>query len=356
MKNNPKYFRGARNHINNTFSQLAYEEDPEFREWSRLEGDDKNLSKTHCITVFPKTIVNKVKSPDVGMDYSLNAYQGCEHGCAYCYARPTHEYWGLDAGLDFEQTILIKKNADELLTSYLKTFKGAVSAITLSGNTDCYQPIERKLELTRQLLHIFLKYKYPVGIITKNTMVLRDLDILSQLSELNLVHIYLSINTLDEDLRRKMEPRTSSVKKRLYTLKTLTEHNIPTSVMMAPLIPGLNSHEIISLCKEVSEQGARYVSYTLVRLNGKTEIVFRDWLKDAYPDRASRVWKQIEAAHGGRVGDSRFGTRMKGEGTFATAIAQQFTVARNRFFPNYEPFQFNTQLFRNQQTNQISLF
>jgi len=280
----------------------------------------------------PKTIVNQVDSIDVGMEYSLNPYQGCEHGCIYCYARNSHQYWGHDAGLGFETKIIVKKNAPELLEKKLLSPGWKVKPIVLSGNTDCYQPLEKKFELTRDLLKVFNKYKHPVGIITKNTLISRDIDILEDLANDNQVSVIMSVTTLDEQLRRIMEPRTSSAKKKLDTIALLSEKGIRVSVMNAPIIPGLNHSEIPKVAKAVSESGAVSIGYTMVRLNGSIGEIFKDWLLKNFPDRAEKVWNQICDVHGGSVNDSRWKTRMKGEGQIASSINQLFTASKKNYF------------------------
>ena len=241
--------RGAQLNVSNRFEAQQHEFRDDFLNYCATEGDEVQNNNTVLIDTFPKTIVNKVNSPDVGMEYSLNPYQGCEHGCIYCYARNSHEYWGYSAGLDFERKILVKKNAVELLEKKLRSRKWEAKPIILSGNTDCYQPIEKKLKITRQLLETFLKYKHPVGIITKNALLQRDMDILRELAEDDLVSVTLSVTSLSEETRRILEPRTASIKKRLETIEILSRNNIPVNVMMAPIIPAINSHEIMSLAK-----------------------------------------------------------------------------------------------------------
>ncbi|MGA8852886.1 MAG: PA0069 family radical SAM protein, partial [Christiangramia sp.] len=260
--------RGAQLNVSNRFDEHSHETRDDFLNYCASEGDEPENNRTTIIETFPKTIVNKVTSPDVGMDFSLNPYQGCEHGCIYCYARNSHEYWGYSAGKDFEQKILVKRNAVELLEKKLKSKSWEAKPIVLSGNTDCYQPIEKKLKITRSLLQTFLKYRHPVGMITKNALIQRDMDILKELAQENLVHVNISITSLKEETRRILEPRTASIKKRLETVEKLSAANIPVSVMMAPIIPSINSHEIMPLVKEIAERGALGVGYTIVRLNG----------------------------------------------------------------------------------------
>jgi DNA repair photolyase len=337
--------RGAQHHTANKFLEYTSELRDDFINHCAIEGDEPQNTKTNFITTFPKTIVNKVNSPDVGMGYSLNPYQGCEHGCVYCYARNSHEYWGYNAGLDFEQKILVKKNAPELLENHLKKKSWKAAAIVLSGNTDCYQPIEKKLKITRELLQIFLKYKHPVGIITKNALIQRDMDILEELAKDNLIHVSISITSLQESIRRILEPRTATIAKRLETVKALTNIGVPVNVMMAPIIPAINSHEILPLVKEVAKRGAVSMGYTIVRLNGAIGEVFTEWIKKTLPDRAEKVLHQIAACHGGTLNDSQYGRRMKGEGNIAGQIHQQFVIARKKYLPNEHVKALNTSLF-----------
>jgi DNA repair photolyase len=262
----------------------------------------------------------------------MNPYQGCEHGCVYCYARNTHEYYGFSAGLDFESKIIVKKNAARLLEQeVLKPGWNAVP-IMLSGNTDCYQPQEKKFEITRSVLKVLAQYRHPVSIISKNSLVLRDLDVLQDLASDNLVHVYISITTLDEELRRTLEPRTASSIKRLKTVEALAKANVPVGIMNAPIIPGLNHHEIPAILKAASEHGALNAGMTIVRLNGSISILFEDWLRKNFPDRFDKVWNQICSLHDGNVNDSQFGRRMRGEGNIADAIHQLFRSSKKKYF------------------------
>lgn len=313
--------------------------------------------RTKFITIYPKTIVNKVKSPDLGMTYSMNPYQGCEHGCTYCYARPTHEYWGYRSGTDFEEIVLVKKNAVALLEQTLQKKSWKVAPIVLSGNTDCYQPCEREFKLTRELLKVMLKYKHPVSIITKNALILRDIDLLKKLAELHLVRVQLSITSLNEDLRRRLEPRTATVKKKLDVLQQLSEAGIPVAVFFSPVIPGLNDHELFAVAKAAKKHGAIKFHYQLVRLNGSTAVVFTDWLEKNYPDRMDKVLHLLRDLRGGALNDSRFGTRMKGEGNYAEFLQQQKQVATNRYFKEQIQIELRCDLFQVPSNhNQLSLF
>lgn len=328
--------RGAQRNIANKFFELHHETRDDFLNFCETEGEEADRNRTNYIEVFPKSFVNKIHSPDVGMNFSANPYQGCEHGCVYCYARNSHEYWGYGAGLDFERNILVKKNAPQLLDEKLKNKNWKPQTIVFSGNTDCYQPIERKLGITRKCLEVLLKWKHPTGIITKNSLVLRDLDILKEMARLNIITVNISITSLSEETRRLLEPRTASIKQRLKTVQVLSENNIPVGVMMAPIIPSLNSHEIIPLVKRVAEMGAKNVAYTIVRLNGQIAALFKDWAYKTIPDKAERILNQIAECHGGNLNDSQFGRRMRGEGVIAAQISATMALAKKKFMKGRE--------------------
>jgi DNA repair photolyase len=334
--------RGAQLKTENKFLKAQYVTD-------HIEGLDEPLFSSPTTQVFyetPKKVVNKVTSPDLGMMYSINPYQGCEHGCIYCYARNTHEYWGFNAGLDFESKIIVKKEAPTLLEKFILHPDWNPVPIAVSGNTDCYQPLERKLEITRSILKVFANYRHPLGMITKNSLVLRDLDLLTDLAKDNLVHVYISITTLDEDLRRVMEPRTASASKRLQTVEALSNAGVPVGIMNAPIIPGLNHHEIPNVLKAAADHGAQAVGMTIVRLNGSIGKIFEDWLRKNFPDRFDKVWNQICAMHGGHVNDSEFGRRMTGEGNFAEAIHQLYRTSKKRYFKDRSMPVYNLTKFR----------
>lgn len=334
--------RGAQIKPANRFSKLSLEKE-------HIEGID-DFTESDIRTQFfmekAASIVNVVNSPDVGMQYSVNPYQGCEHGCVYCYARNSHEYWGFNAGLDFESKIVVKENAPALLEKFLLAQTWQPAPISLSGNTDCYQPAERKFKITRQLLGILAKYKNPVSIITKNSLVLRDVDILKDLASENLVHVYVSITSLDEAVRQLLEPRTATAKKRLMVIETLAKANIPVGVMVAPIIPAINQHEISNIVKAAADAGACAANMIVVRLNGAIASIFKDWLKKNYPDRHEKVIHQIESLHGGRVNDSRLGKRMRGEGEFAELIQQQFKMAKRKYLVGKQMPPYNLTAFR----------
>lgn len=348
--------RGAQLNVHNRFLKHIYEQREDFLEFCRLEGEEADKNKTEYIPVFPKTVVNKVTSPDVGMGYSLNPYQGCEHGCVYCYARNAHEFWGYDAGLDFERKILVKKEAARLLEEKLQSKTWKAATIVLSGNTDCYQPAERQFEITRQCLEVFYKYRHPVGIITKNALVLRDLDVLKQLNAHQLVGINISITSLSEKTRRLLEPRTTTIKRRLQTVKTLSQEGIPVNAMLAPIIPGINSHELMKLAKTAADYGALSFGFTVVRLNGAIGQIFTDWIKKAMPDRAEKVLHLIQDCHGGSINDSRFGIRSRGEGKIAEQIHDMARLARQKYFKNRAFPKLRTDLHDQYKNGQMKLF
>ena len=330
MEQRDDYFngRGAQIKTGNKFLKNQYVTD-------HVEGLDEPLLENPATQVFEETakkIVNKVDSPDLRNMFSTNPYQGCEHGCIYCYARNTHEYYGFSAGLDFESKIIVKKNAAELLEKFILHPSWQPVPIMISGNTDCYQPQERKYQLTRSMLKVLATYRHPVSMITKNGLVIRDIDLLKDLASENLVQVYISITTLNEELRRKMEPRTASGIKRLNTVEQLAKAGVPVGVMTAPLIPGLNHHEIPELLKAASNAGALSAHMTVVRLNGSIGKIFEDWLRKNFPDRFEKVWNQISSLHDGNVNDSQFGRRMRGDGNIADAIHQLFTVSKRKYF------------------------
>ena len=348
--------RGAQQNTPNKFLEHFHEIEEDFLEFCRLEGEESDNNKTQYIPVFPKKIINKVTSPDVGMMYSMNPYQGCEHGCIYCYARNTHEFWGYSAGLDFERRILIKKEAPKLLESKLKSKSWQAETIVLSGNTDCYQPAEKKTKITRACLEVFLKYRHPVGIITKNALVLRDLDILQELAKDNLVGVNISVTSLSEDTRRLLEPRTTTIAKRLKAIKVLSENNVPVNAMLAPIIPGINSHEIMKLAKAVSDNGASSMAFTVVRLNGAIGQIFTDWIKKALPHKADKVLSQIRACHDGNLNDSRFGIRGVGQGKVAEHIHEMVRLARHTYFKDKRFPRLNKELHEQFKNGQLKLF
>ncbi len=357
MEQNPPFQRGRGAQINPTskYEQVVRDEQP--IDWSLVPEEWEETSlKTEYLETHPKTILNKVISADIPLEWSLNPYQGCEHGCIYCYARNTHPYWGYSAGLDFEQKILIKRNAATLLEQQLKKKSWKAVPVMFAGNTDVYQPAERKFGLTRQCLEVFWKYRHPVSIITKNSLILRDLDLLTSLAAERLVHVAISITTLEEELRQFLEPRTASVKQRLHTVETLTKAGIPVFVMMAPIIPGLNDHEIFALVKAAADAGALGVGHNIVRLNGDVGVIFEDWLRKAMPDRADKVLHKIRDTHGGNLHDHRPGTRMRGEGKIAEMIHAQMRLAKRKYLEGRQMPAYNLDLHEQHKSAQLRLF
>lgn len=344
--------RAAQFNPQNKFMSAAYMQ--EFAEG--IDDWEQEERKTTYIFDQSKSIVNEVKSPDVEMLWSANPYQGCEHGCIYCYARNSHEYWGYSAGIDFESKIVVKRNAPELLRQFFERKSWKPAPISFSGNTDCYQPIERKMGITRALLAVCLEYRNPVFILTKNALVLRDLDLIQDLAKGNLVQVWTSITGTDEQMRLKLEPRTSSYKNRFKLLDSLARHDVPVGLMNAPIIPGLNDDQMHDVLKAASEAGARWAAYTVVRLNGAIGPLFEDWLRKAFPDRAEKVWNMIRACHQGAVEDSRNGARMLGDGPIAELIKSQFKLYCKNFHLNEQKHEWNLQGFRRNNYGQGNLF
>jgi len=293
-----------------------------------------------------KSIVNKVESPDVGMMYSMNPYAGCEHGCIYCYARNVHENWGYSAGLDFERKIIVKINAPQLLRKFLMQQKWDATPIMLSGNTDCYQPAEQTYRLTRGLLEVCNEFNQPVGILTKNSWILKDKDVLQEMAKKKIVSAMVSITSFNEDLRRVMEPRTTTAKQKLKVINELSSAGVRMGIMMGPMIPGLNEHEMQRIMKAARDNGATFTAYTFIRLNGAIKFLFHDWLFKNFPDRADKVWHLIEHSHDGKVNDSRWGVRMRGEGPIAKLVAQQYKKYGKLYGMNAEEWSLDTSIFR----------
>ena len=339
-----KYVKGRGAQIN---TQNKFLKNQRVRE--HVEGIDDWTEKNEATQYFEdiaKSIVNKVESPDVGMFYSMNPYQGCEHGCIYCYARNSFEYWGYSAGLDFERKIIVKKNAPELLRKFLMNPKWECVPIGLSGNTDCYQPAEQKFRLTWGLLEVCNEFNQPVGMITKNAGMLRDKDLLSEMAAKRLVSILVSITSFNEDLRRVMEPRTTTAMQRLKLIEEMSKAGVRMGVMLGPMIPGLNEHEMHDIIKAASEVGATFSAYTFIRLNGAIKLLFHDWLYKNFPYRADKVWHLIEASHDGKVNDSRWGVRMRGEGNIAEIVAMQYRKYTKKYGLNHERLELDCSKFR----------
>jgi DNA repair photolyase len=274
-----------------------------------------------------KSIITRNSSPDVGFETSLNPYRGCEHGCIYCYARPTHEYLGFSAGLDFESKIMVKLNAPDLLRAEFESPRWEPQTLVMSGVTDPYQPIERKLQLTRRCLEVVAEFRNPVAIITKNRLVTRDIDVLSDLAKHSAAAVNISVTSLDPGLQRVLEPRTSSPQARLDAVAQLRAAKVPVGVMVAPIIPGLTDHEVPKILEACGKAGAQFAGYTIVRLPWAVAPLFEHWLEEHFPDRKQKVLGRIMHLRGNRLNNSKWHTRMTGEGIFAEQIATLFKVA-----------------------------
>ncbi len=330
--------RGAGHNPANRFETTHHE-----LELDQVEEDEEYLAalgrpRTQYLPDHSRTIIAENDSPDVGFEVSINPYRGCEHGCIYCYARPTHEFLGYSAGLDFETKILVKEDAPELLRKQLSSPRWQPRPLGLSGVTDPYQPLERKLELTRRCLAVLAEFRQAVTIITKNRLVTRDIDLLGELARHGAGGVFVSITSLDADLIGKLEPRTSRPSGRLEAIAALAEAGIPVGVMVAPVIPGLTEHEMPAILKAAAQAGARSAGYTLVRLPMAVAGLFQDWLENHFPDRKDKVLGRIRATHGGRLNDARFGVRMGGEGHQAELISRLFRTASRRAGLNQRPW------------------
>jgi DNA repair photolyase len=310
--------RGAASNPANRFEPITIEHD---------EEPPPGVIPTRYLVDGSKTVIASNNSPDVGFDISINPYRGCEHGCIYCYARPTHEFFGLSSGLDFESVIFAKKDAPQQLRKELRARSFKPQVIALSGVTDPYQPIEKKLEITRGCLEVLAEARCPVGVITKNALVLRDIDILRRLAEHRAVSVALSVTTLDGELARKLEPRASHPLKRIEAIAKLREAGILAGVMTAPIIPAITDHEIPALLEAAAEAGAQFAGYTVIRLPYAIEHLFKEWLENHFPDRAAKVLGRLREMRGGdKLNDPRFGTRMRGEGIWADQIRAMFKM------------------------------
>jgi DNA repair photolyase len=320
------------------------------------DGDVSPSIKTEYFVDAARSILAQNDSPDVPFTYSINPYRGCEHGCIYCYARPTHEYLGFSSGLDFESKILVKPDAPGLLEKALRSRSWRPQPVALSGNTDCYQPVERRLELTRQCLGVFLKYRNPVSMITKSAMVLRDLDILSELAKLQLVSVQLSITTLDPELAGKMEPRASAPARRLEALRKLAAAAVPCGVSVSPVIPGLTDEEMPSILREAVACGGRSAAYILVRLPFSVEDLFIDWLGRTMPARKEKILHRLRELRSGKLSSSDFATRKSGEGKYAESLRQLFEISCRKFGLNRDLPELAIHRFLRNPDRQMSLF
>jgi DNA repair photolyase len=316
--------RGAAENPANRFEPIHLERDAD---WDPAEDP---APRTEFLRDATKSIINYNDSPDIGFEASLNPYRGCEHGCIYCYARPFHEYLGFSAGLDFETRIMVKENAPELLRAELASKKWKPQVIAMSGVTDCYQPVERRLKLTRRCLEVLAEFRNPVGIVTKNHLVTRDIDVLQQLAEHQAVAVFISVTTLDASLTPKLEPRAALPTHRLAAIRALGRAGVPVGVMVAPVIPGLTDHEIPNIVEAAGEAGAKFGGYVMLRLPHGIGPLFEDWLARHFPDRKEKVLAGVRAVRGGKLNDPQFGSRMRGAGAFADQAEALFAVACRR--------------------------
>src|SRR5215207_1758068 len=330
--------RGAGLNPTNRFETITVERDPEAPGPERVE--------TELLKDTSRSLITRNDSPDVGFEVSLNPYRGCEHGCIYCYARPTHEYLGFSAGLDFETRILAKEEAPEILRKELSSPKWKPQTLAMSGVTDCYQPVERKLEVTRRCLGVLAEFRNPVAVITKNEMVTRDIDHLSALAEHGAAAVYLSITTLDVDLARRMEPRASHPRDRLKAIERLAAAGIPVGVMVAPVVPAITDHEMPKILEAAAAAGARTAGYVVMRLPGAVAGLFERWLEAHFPDRKEKVLARVRELRGGRLYDPRFGSRMRGEGLFADQVKAVFETSKRRYGLDQRHFELTAASFR----------
>ncbi len=340
--------RGAADNPANRFERIEVE----------LDGAAPERVETVYLDDSSRSVISTNTSPDVGFDASLNPYRGCEHGCIYCYARPTHEYLGFSAGLDFESRILVKRHAPELLRQELASRRWRPQVLALSGVTDPYQPVERKLEITRRCLEVLAEARNPVGVITKSGLVARDADLLAALAGHRAVVVSISITSLDPAIARTMEPRAGSPRRRLEAITRLAEAGVPVGAMVAPIVPGLTDHEIPRILEAAAAAGATFAGYTLVRLPGAVAGLFEGWLAEHFPDRKERVLNRVRDLRGGRLNESRFGHRMHGVGPIAEHIRGLFNQTRRRLGLDQRSYELSTAAFRRprRDRSQLDLF
>ena len=328
MKHETTYLRGARSFVAGRFETLARE--PFDDGWTPEERDAAEL-QTSVTEERARSIISRNDSPDIGFSQSINPYRGCEHGCIYCYARPSHAYLELSPGLDFETKLFAKTNAAELLRAELSKQGYVPSPIAIGANTDCYQPIERKFRITRQIVEILAECEHPFTMVTKSALVERDLDLLAPMAKKNLVKVFVSIASLDRTLARKLEPRAASPQRRMDVLRNLAQAGVPCGVMVAALIPGLNDKTLEEVLEGAAAAGAAEAAYVIMRLPNELKELFKEWLAAHYPERAGHVISIVRQMRGGRDNDPRFGSRMTGTGLFAELIEKRFDIACRRF-------------------------
>ena len=356
--NNEKFKgRGAQFNPKNRFDRLNIENfnDDEF-DGFYSENSINRKFPTQYFKDNSKTVISINDSKDIDFDYSFNPYRGCEHGCIYCYARPSHEFLGFSSGVDFETKIMVKEDAPKLLENEFRKRNYKPDIIIFSGNTDCYQPIESNLRLTRKALEVCLKYRNPVGLITKNALVLKDLNILKEMSRKDLISVTITITSLDKLLISKLEPRTSVPSKRLETILKLAENKVPVGVNIAPVIPGLNDEEIPLILKAASEMGAEYAGYILLRLPYAVKDLFINWLNYEFPLKANKIINRIKDIRGGKLNNSEFGKRFSGEGEFAETIKRLFSLSCKKYGFNRRDYRLSVEGFRKKANEQLEMF
>lgn len=341
--------RGTAENPGVRFEKLEYVPDPE-----ELFSSEK--PKTLYFRDESKSIITYNESPDVGFTASINPYRGCEHGCVYCYARPTHEYLGLSSGLDFETRIFVKENASELLRKQLSSRSWTPQPLAVSGITDCYQPGEKKFRITRKCLEVMSEYKNPFGIVTKNHLVTRDIDIISYMAGFKASMVAVSLTTLDPELGRLMEPRTAQPELRLKTIKELSDAGIPVMVLIAPVIPGLNDHEIPEIIKRSVDFGAIHAGYVMLRLPYSVKDLFGAWLERHYPERKEKIINRIRSVRDGRLNNTEFHNRMAGSGIFAEQVRNIFSITCRKYGIENNRINLTTEHFRKPSGNQMELF
>ena len=316
--------RGTAENPPNRFEPLHVEKDEDF-----LDGEElaEFSPSTRFFKETARSIISRNDSPDVGLTATINPYRGCEHGCIYCYARPTHEYLGFSSGLDFETKIIAKENAPELLRKELQRPQWKPQVLGMSGITDCYQPLERRLQLTRRCLEVLAEFRNPVAVITKNYLVTRDIDVLKKLAEFECAVVFISITTLNADLQRVMEPRAAHPRRRLEAIRQLAGAGIPVGVNVAPVVPGLTEHELPSIVGAAVEAGAAAAGYVVLRLPYSVAHLFEEWVTRHFPDRKDKILNRIRSIRGGKLNDPNFNSRMEGQGIYAREIAALFALA-----------------------------
>lgn len=340
--------RGATGNPPSRFDEIEYIPNP-------VEQPDPGKPATRYFRDDSRTIITSNDSPDVGFNVSINPYRGCEHGCAYCYARPTHEFLGLSPGLDFETSIFVKENADELLRNEISAEKWVPQPIAISGITDCYQPAEQRFGLTRKCISVLAEFRNPVAVVTKNYRVTRDIDLLGEMSSYNASMVAVSITTLDPHLAGRMEPRTSVPSLRIRAIEKLSAANIPVMVLIAPVIPGLNDHEIPAIIQRSADAGAVKAGYIMLRLPYGVKDIFNEWLTLNYPDRKTKILNRIKSVRDGKLNSSKFNDRMSGSGVYALQIRDLFNIACRKHGIYKNEIQLSTANFRKAAEKQLSL-